>query len=214
LHHITSALSRQYLKHFKGQVEVQIIIYTAMSSDYAQQVELTTEDAQMYNCPTCIHSGICKQYLSTGDYFCECPSTDHSGFFGLTCETSYLDCNDDDKRTWRCLNGGQCRKDDGECACPNGFIGRHCETCVSSHCSLLADTTAVGMKSNRDGTIIGITFGCLLGSVALFLLGFKLGRNRGLAISRGIISTHHDEETFQNDGDEELHCQKDSSELT
>ena len=157
---------------------------------------------QKQDCPIeCFHNGKCVLHESTGQYYCQCPSLQDgsTGFQGIHCEESYIQCTDGDHKNWRCHNYGTCNLSTYGCDCPPEFDGsRFCETyigpCNAENGDFLlgpeCSSGGVGDSSTTTpsylqtptllsrGESFGIFIGFIVGAILLFVSGMKMERWR------------------------------------
>ena len=159
----------------------------------------TLTESQEQDCPIeCYHNGKCELHKGTGLFHCLCPSLedDSSGFQGIHCEESYVQCTDGEQKSWRCHNNGKCNPDKLGCDCPAEFDdSKFCET-YSGPCSaekgdfllgLECSSARTGMNTSSSllrkehhklsgGEIFGIFILSSFGAVLFFISGMKLER--------------------------------------
>jgi len=136
------------------------------------------------DCPLdCYNQGKCDIHSITGEFFCECALTSSGGFQGVRCETPFLQCTDNDKRGWRCLNGGHCQSGESNevCQCPKEFTGQLCQTFTGPDSSAITANRMSSSSSSSTnlsgGAIFGIVIASVIMATALFVVGFLVGRN-------------------------------------
>jgi hypothetical protein len=133
-------------------------------------------------CPLeCFHDGECKSDDDGIFYWCECPTTSFGGYQGLRCEEPFSTCSDNGQRSWKCLNGGECREDKLGCTCPRTFKGAFCEV-YDGPCKINGKDLLIGgpceKKGMSTGAIIGIVAGSLAGAAFFFFAGRFMSRRR------------------------------------
>jgi len=112
-----------------------------------------------------------------------------SGFQGIACETKFVNCQDENRRNWRCYNDAVCGYDVG-CVCnSDDFTGKFCE--IPSNGFSYDNILPKSEESRKGNMLLRIIFGILLSISPCFVLVSALVQRRKNA-SQGNFSKLED----------------------
>jgi len=165
------------------------------SGRFCNVVREVKSDSTSKTCDLPCAHGVCKYNGFGEEYFCDCPHfKDNSGFFtsgfqGIACETKFVNCQDENRRNWRCYNDAVCGYDVG-CVCnSDDFTGKFCE--IPSNGFSYDNILPKSEESRKGNMLLRIIFGILLSISPCFVLVSALVQRRKNA-SQGNFSKLED----------------------